>query len=350
MRAMKMFKRQDFDFELPESLIAQQPTAERPASRLLVLGPDGVEDRIFRDIEAYLQPGDLLVFNDTRVMPARLFGQKATGGKVEILIERVLSEREALAHVRASRSPRPGSELLIKGQVPVAVLGREAELFRLQLEDGDWKGVMAAHGHIPLPPYIARSDEAFDHERYQTVYARKEGAVAAPTAGLHFDEALLSRLKEKGVEQGFVTLHVGAGTFKPVQVDDIREHRMHSEWIEVSPELVAQVEATRARGGRVVAVGTTAVRCLESASVEGRLQPMQGETDIFITPGYRFQQVDLLITNFHLPESTLIMLVSAFAGYERTMNAYRHAVAEKYRFFSYGDAMLVYPKEDPDEI
>ncbi len=350
MRAMKTFKRQDFYFELPEALIAQQPMPERPASRLLVLKPTGIEDRVFRDIVEILQPGDLLVFNDTRVMPARLFGHKATGGKVELLVERVLDAQHALAHVRASRSPKPGSRLLIEGQVPVTVVGRENDLFRLQLEAGDWKAVMDQYGHIPLPPYIERADEAFDHERYQTVYARKEGAVAAPTAGLHFDEELLTRLKEKGVEQGFVTLHVGAGTFKPVQVEAIHEHRMHSEWIEVSPDLVAQVAQTRARGGRVVAVGTTAVRCLESASENGQLRPIQGETDIFITPGYRFEQVDLLITNFHLPESTLIMLVSAFAGYARTMAAYRHAVAAGYRFFSYGDAMLVYPKEDSDEI
>ena len=346
MRGMKSFKRQDFYFELPQRLIAQRPMAERPASRLLVMGPQGLEDRVFRDIGDYLQPGDLLVFNDTRVMPARLYGRKATGGRVEMLVERVLSEREALAHVRASRSPKPGAQLLIEGEVPVTVLGREEDLFRLRLDAGDWKTTMARYGHMPLPPYIERADEAFDQTRYQTVYARREGAVAAPTAGLHFDEALLAQLRERGVEAGFVTLHVGAGTFKPVQVEDIRQHRMHSEWIEVSPELVAQVEATRARGGRVVAVGTTAVRCLESASRDGRLQPMQGETDIFITPGYRFRQVDLLITNFHLPESTLIMLVSAFAGYERTMAAYRHAVAQGYRFFSYGDAMLVYPKRE----
>ncbi|HID00636.1 MAG TPA: tRNA preQ1(34) S-adenosylmethionine ribosyltransferase-isomerase QueA [Piscirickettsiaceae bacterium] len=348
---MKHFRRQDFYFELPEALIAQHPAPERTASRLLVLGQAGVEDRRFSDIVDYLRPGDLLVFNDTRVMPARLYGRKASGGKVEMLIERVLDARQALAHVRANRAPKPGTQLLIEGEVPVEVVGRREDLFVLALEvEDDWSAVMRRYGHIPLPPYIERADSAFDAERYQTVYARKEGAVAAPTAGLHFDAPLLQRLQAQGIEQGFVTLHVGAGTFKPVQVEDIRQHRMHSEWIEVSPTLVAQVAATRARGGRVVAVGTTAVRCLESASRDGQLQPMQGETDIFISPGYRFEQVDLLITNFHLPESTLIMLVAAFAGYERTMAAYRHAVAQGYRFFSYGDAMLVYPQEESGEV
>ena len=348
---MTHYRRQDFYFELPDALIAQHPAPVRTASRLLVLGEAGMEDRRFSDIVDYLRPGDLLVFNDTRVMPARLYGQKTTGGKVEILIERVLDGRRALAHVRANRSPKAGIRLMIEGQVPVTVVGRQADLFELELDvEDDWSAVMSRYGHIPLPPYIERSDGELDAERYQTVYGRKEGAVAAPTAGLHFDEALLAALKAQGVEQGFVTLHVGAGTFKPVQVDDIREHRMHSEWIEVSPTLVEQVEATRARGGRVVAVGTTAVRCLESASRDGRLRPMQGETDIFITPGYRFEQVDLLITNFHLPESTLIMLVAAFAGYERTMAAYRHAVEKGYRFFSYGDAMLVYPQEKSHEV
>ena len=345
---MEPLKRQDFYFDLPETLIARYPAPQRSASRLLVLGPERLEDRQFRDLPEYLRPGDLLVFNDTRVMPARLYGRKKTGGKVEMLIERVLDAHEALAHVRANRTPGPGTTLLIEGQVPVEVLGRADDLFRLRLKDGetDWSGVMAEYGHIPLPPYIDRPDEAADAERYQTIYGCREGAVAAPTAGLHFDEPLMDRLRQQGIEFGFVTLHVGAGTFKPVQVEDIREHRMHSEWIEVSPELVAQVKATRARGGRVVAVGTTAVRCLESASREGELRPMQGETDIFITPGYRFRQVDLLITNFHLPESTLIMLVSAFAGHARTMAAYRHAVEQRYRFFSYGDAMLVYPEEE----
>ncbi len=347
MRAMHPYRRQDFHFELPEALIARHPAQERSASRLLVLG-ERLEDRQFRDLPDYLRPGDLLVFNDTRVMPARLYGHKRTGGKIELLIERVLAAREALAHVRANRAPKPGTELLIEGQVPVTVLGREHDLFRLRLDEAsdDWSGIMERFGHMPLPPYIDRPDEQTDAERYQTIYGRREGAVAAPTAGLHFDEPLLETLRAQGIEFGYVTLHVGAGTFKPVQVEDIREHRMHSEWIEVSPELVQQVAATRERGGRVVAVGTTAVRCLESASQSGQLRPMQGETDIFITPGYRFRQVDLLITNFHLPESTLIMLVSAFAGHARTMAAYRHAVEQGYRFFSYGDAMLVYPEKD----
>lgn len=343
---MQQYKRQDFYFDLPEALIAQTPTPERTASRLLVMKPDGVEDRKFPHIVEYLRPGDLLVFNDTRVMPARLYGTKPTGGKVEMLIERVLDEHTCLAHVRANRAPKPGAQLLIEGKVPATMEARHGDLFQLRLEDTSWRAVMEQYGHIPLPPYIERADTPIDAERYQTVYGRKEGAVAAPTAGLHFDEALLAALKAKGIETGFVTLHVGAGTFKPVQVDNIHEHKMHSEWIEVSPQLVQQVEAARARGGRVVAVGTTAVRCLETAGQSGRLKPMQGETDIFITPGYQFKQVDLLVTNFHLPESTLIMLVAAFAGYERTMAAYRHAVAEGYRFFSYGDAMLVFPQQE----
>ncbi len=342
---MRNYKRQDFYFELPEALIAQTPAPERTASRLLVVQPEGVVDRRFKDIVEYLRPGDLLVFNDTRVMPARLFGQKETGGKVEVLVERVLDAATCLAHVRASRAPKPGTRLLIAQQVSVSVVGRRDDLFELVLAEGNWREVMHEYGHIPLPPYIERADTLVDAERYQTVYGRKEGAVAAPTAGLHFDQVLLETLKDQGVEIGFVTLHVGAGTFKPVQVEDITAHKMHSEWIEVSPELVSQVVQTRARGGRVVAVGTTAVRCLETAGQTGALQPMQGETDIFITPGYPFKQVDLLITNFHLPESTLIMLVAAFAGYERTMAAYRHAVAQQYRFFSYGDAMLIYPQK-----
>ena len=342
---MRNYKRQDFYFELPEALIAQTPAPERTASRLLVMQPEGVVDCHFKDIVEYLRPGDLLVFNDTRVMPARLYGQKETGGKIEVLVERVLDAATCLAHVRASRTPKPGTRLLIEQQVSVSVVGRRDDLFELVLAEGSWRDVMHEYGHIPLPPYIERSDTPVDAERYQTVYGRKEGAVAAPTAGLHFDQALLETLKNQGVEIGFVTLHVGAGTFKPVQVEDIAAHKMHSEWIEVSPELVSQVAQTRARGGRVVAVGTTAVRCLETAGQTGTLQPMQGETDIFITPGYQFKQVDLLITNFHLPESTLIMLVAAFAGYERTMAAYRHAVAQQYRFFSYGDAMLIYPQK-----
>ncbi len=342
---MRNYKRQDFYFELPEALIAQTPAPERTASRLLVMQPEGVVDRHFKDIVEYLRPGDLLVFNDTRVMPARLYGQKETGGKVEVLVERVLDAATCLAHVRASRTPKPGTRLLIEQQVSVSVVGRRDDLFELVLVEGSWRDVMHEYGHIPLPPYIERLDTPVDAERYQTVYGRKEGAVAAPTAGLHFDQALLETLKNQGVEIGFVTLHVGAGTFKPVQVEDIAAHKMHSEWIEVSPELVSQVAQTRTRGGRVVAVGTTAVRCLETAGQTGTLQSMQGETDIFITPGYQFKLVDLLITNFHLPESTLIMLVAAFAGYERTMAAYRHAVAQQYRFFSYGDAMLIYPQK-----
>ncbi|MBD3755702.1 MAG: tRNA preQ1(34) S-adenosylmethionine ribosyltransferase-isomerase QueA [Gammaproteobacteria bacterium] len=350
-------KRQDFFFDLPEHLIAQQPAAQRRGSRLLVLDPNqplnqSVCDRRFPDLLDYLQPDDMLVFNNTKVIPARLFGQKATGGKVELLIERVLDQHTLLSHVRSSKSPKAGAVLRIEDAFEVEVLGREDALFVLKvLSDTPALNLIEQYGHMPLPPYIERAeDQAEDMERYQTVYSSKPGAVAAPTAGLHFDEALLDEIKTKGVTLGFVTLHVGAGTFKPVQVDDIAEHKMHSEYLEVSAEVVAQIRQTRARGGRVFAVGTTSVRCLESAASftpSGEIEPYQGETDIFITPGYRFKEVDGLITNFHLPESTLIMLVSALAGYEHTMHAYAHAVAQQYRFFSYGDAMLILPKQ-PD--
>lgn len=348
-------KRQDFFFELPEHLIAQQPAAQRRGSRLLVLDPShpvdaSLQDQHFPDLLHFLRPHDMLVFNNTKVIPARLFGQKASGGKVELLIERVLDEQTLLSHVRASKSPKAGAVLCIEDAFEVEVLGREEALFVLKvLSDRPALALIEQYGHMPLPPYIERAeDQAEDTERYQTVYSAKPGAVAAPTAGLHFDEALLDEIKAKGVTLGFVTLHVGAGTFKPVQVDDIREHKMHSEYLEVSAEVVEQIRRTRALGGRVFAVGTTSVRCLESAagfSASGELEPYQGETDIFITPGYTFKVVDGLITNFHLPESTLIMLVSALAGYEHTMHAYAHAVAQAYRFFSYGDAMLILPKE-----
>ncbi len=355
---MRVLKRQDFYFDLPETLIAQYPPKHRTDSRLLVVQPqvDGVQlqDVQFPQILDFLQPNDLMVFNNTRVIPARLFGQKATGGKVELLIERVLDERRVLSHIRASNAPKAGARLQISEAFEVEVLGRDGALFELQLvppQDETILSLIERHGHMPLPPYIERQDEQADQERYQTVYGEKPGAVAAPTAGLHFDEALLEQIQAKGVEIGFVTLHVGAGTFKPVQVEEIAEHRMHSEAIEVSDELVAKIAETRAKGGRVVAVGTTSVRCLESAAGfsetdQGKpLQAYSGETDIFITPGYQFQVVDLLLTNFHLPESTLIMLVSAFAGYEQTMQAYQHAIEQQYRFFSYGDAMLVYKNE-----
>lgn len=343
-------KRSDFYYDLPEELIAQHPAAERTASRLLsVAGETGeVSDRQFRDLPSLLNAGDLLIFNNTRVIPARMHGCKESGGKVEMLVERVLDEHCVLAHLRASKSPKPGSRLLFEGVVEVEMVGRHDALFELRFL-GD-KGVielLEAHGHMPLPPYIERADEDEDQERYQTVYSDndKRGAVAAPTAGLHFDQPMLDLLSQQGVEFGYVTLHVGAGTFQPVRADDITEHKMHSEWLEVDQQVVDQVAATRARGGRVIAVGTTSVRSLESASQSGVLQPFRGETEIFIYPGYQFKSVDGLITNFHLPESTLLMLVSAFAGYETMMKAYRHAVDQKYRFFSYGDAMFITPND-----
>ncbi len=335
-------RRSDFRFDLPPELIAQAPMPERPASRLLHLdrATGAIADRRFRDLADLLRPGDLLVLNDTRVIPARLWGRKETGGRVEVLVERVLGECEALAHVRASKSPKPGSELCFEDDARARVAGREDDLFRLVF-DRPLMPFLETRGHMPLPPYITRADAERDAERYQTVYAEKPGAVAAPTAGLHFDETLLATLAEKGVAQARVTLHVGAGTFQPVRVDDIREHRMHAEWLRVPPDVVEAVNRTRERGGRVVAVGTTVVRSLETAALGGTLQACEGETDIFITPGFRFRVVDALITNFHLPESTLLMLVSAFAGHETIMRAYRHAVEQRYRFFSYGDAMFI---------
>ncbi len=336
-------RRSDFHFDLPAELIAQQPLPERGASRLLTLdGPTGaVADRQFADLPDLLAPGDLLVFNDTRVLPARLYAQKETGGRVEILIERVLEPGRALAHMRASRSPRPGSALQLAGGERLQVLGREEGLFQLRSDGVDFHLLMRRHGHMPLPPYIARDDDAADRERYQTIYGRREGAVAAPTAGLHFDQAMLDRIGALGFETGRVTLHVGAGTFQPVREDDLDKHLMHAEWLEVDEQICAQVADTRARGGRVVAVGTTTVRSLETAAAEDELRPFRGDSRLFIRPGYRFRVVDALLTNFHLPESTLLMLICAFSGYDAAMAAYRHAVAERYRFFSYGDAMFL---------
>ncbi|NPA72802.1 MAG: tRNA preQ1(34) S-adenosylmethionine ribosyltransferase-isomerase QueA [Gammaproteobacteria bacterium] len=342
-------KRQDFFFDLPKNLIAQQPASERRGSRLLVMQADGnIADKQFPDLLAYVQPNDLLVFNNTKVIPARLFGQKSTGGQVELLIERIVDEHTLLTHIRSSRSPKAGAVLRIESAFDVEVMGREGALFVVKVLDKQSAlELIEAYGHMPLPPYIERAEDVQeDKERYQTVYSEKPGAVAAPTAGLHFDEALLASIKEKGADIGFVTLHVGAGTFKPVQAEDIKDHVMHSEYLEVDEILVEQVKLARAKGGRVIAIGTTSVRCLESAakfSNTGSVAPYQGETDIFISPGYVFKEVDVLFTNFHLPESTLIMLVSAMAGYERTMAAYQHAVDKSYRFFSYGDAMLVFP-------
>ena len=333
----------DFDFVLPPELIAQHPVEERSASRLLDGREELAVDRRFRDLPELLAPGDLLVFNDTRVIKARLLGVKASGGAVEALVERVLPEREVLAHVRASKSPKPGSLMRFAEAFDVEVIGRggpQDSLFRLRFP-ADPFALLEAHGHVPLPPYITHADTADDEARYQTVFAAKPGAVAAPTAALHFDAAVLKALAARGVATANVTLHVGAGTFQPVRTEDISQHRMHSEWFEVSSQTVEAIERVRSGGGRIVAVGTTTLRALESAARGGALLPGARETDIFITPGFVFQVVDLLVTNFHLPKSTLMMLVSAFAGHARVRALYEHAVRERYRFFSYGDAMLL---------
>ena len=341
----------DFDFPLPPELIAQHPAPERSASRLLDGRGRVPVDRQFRELPGLLQPGDLLVFNDTRVIKARLFGRKASGGAVELLIERVLpgargAGDEALAHLRASKSPRPGSWLRLAEAFDAEVLGRagpDGALFHLRF-GGPLLPLLEAHGHVPLPPYITHGDDADDERRYQTVFAARPGAVAAPTAALHFDEALLAALDARGVRRAAVTLHVGAGTFQPVRVERLAEHRMHREWFEVGAAAVAAIAETRHHGGRIVAVGTTSLRALESAArlaPGGELQPITGDTELFITPGFAFRVVDCLITNFHLPRSTLMMLVSAFAGHAHVMALYRHAIESRYRFFSYGDAMLL---------
>jgi len=340
----------DFDYELPRELIAQYPLPQRSASRLLVLAnrQDGPRDSSFRDLPDLLRPSDLLVFNETRVIPARLFGHKPTGGRVELLIERVTGESSALAHGRASKPLRPGQELKVEGGGRLAVGSRRDDLVEIESSDEPLMMLLHRAGHIPLPPYIERADEAADRERYQSVFARVPGAIAAPTASLHFDQNVLAELEKRGIESIRLTLHVGAGTFQPVRGEDVSEHRMHQEWCEVGPTVVEAVAATRERGGRVVAVGTTVVRALESASAAGELRPFSGETDLFITPGYHFRVVDALITNFHLPRSTLLMLVSAAAGRERLLAAYRHAVEAHYRFFSYGDAMFI--EVNPDAL
>lgn len=332
----------DFAFDLPDELIARHPLAERRASRLLCLdGPSGaLSDRHFADLLDYLRPGDLMVFNNTRVIPARLFGRKETGGQLEVLVERVLDEYRVLAHIRSSKSPKPGSRILLDGEGVAEMVARHDALFELRFAEPVLP-LLDLVGHMPLPPYIDRPDEEADRERYQTVYAKRQGAVAAPTAGLHFDQALLQAIADKGVATAEVTLHVGAGTFQPVRVERIEDHVMHQEWLEVGPEVVAAVEQCKARGGRVIAVGTTSVRSLESAARDGQIKPFTGDTDIFLYPGKTFHVVDALVTNFHLPESTLLMLVSAFAGYPETMAAYAAAVAGGYRFFSYGDAMFI---------
>lgn len=345
-------QRRDFHFELPEELIAYHPAEQRDSSRMLVLNSDGgTEHSQFRLLPDFLRSGDLLVFNNTRVIPARIFAIKETGGRVEVLVERMLDEHRVLAHVRASKSPKEGAVLhftATEGAPPeldsCKVLGRHGALFELHFSE-PVLAILDRLGHMPLPPYIDREDAEQDRERYQTVYASRDGAVAAPTAGLHFTDELLQRCRDLGVEIAFVTLHVGAGTFQPVRADDIRDHQMHAEYIEVDADVCEQVRATRARGGRVVAVGTTSVRSLESASQEGEIRPFQGDSRIFIYPGYRFHSVDAIVTNFHLPESTLLMLMSAFAGRERMLASYREAIANTYRFYSYGDGMLVFPTE-----
>ena len=337
-------KRRDFFYELPRELIAERPLAARSASRLLVLdrASGAIQDRMFRDLPGLLAPGDLLVFNDTRVIPARLFATKPTGGAVELLVERLTGARRALAHARSSKPLRDGTTLACDGGASATVLGRAGDLFELEF-DASASELLERAGHVPLPPYIERADEPGDRERYQTVYAREPGAVAAPTAGLHFDDDTFQALAARGIERAFVTLHVGAGTFQPVRAERLEDHRMHAERAVVGEDAAAAVAAARARGNRVVAVGTTAVRSLEAAADEaGVVHPLDAEVDLFITPGYRFRAVDAMVTNFHLPESTLLMLVCAFAGHAETLAAYRHAVAEKYRFFSYGDAMLVW--------
>lgn len=338
----------DFHFELPDELIARHPAEQRTGSRLLCVDGDSGElvHRGFADILALVEPGDLLVFNDTRVIPARMFGNKSTGGKIEMLVERVVDAHNALVHIRSSKAPKPGAELLMEGQLEAEVTGRQGALFEVRFKgERSLLSWLDEIGHMPLPPYMDREDHESDRERYQTVYNRVPGAVAAPTAGLHFDEALLQALRDKGVELGFVTLHVGAGTFQPVKVETVTEHQMHSEYIEVSEQVCEQVRACHARGGRVIGVGTTSVRSLESAALKseanGELAAYSGETDIFIYPGYEFRVIDCLVTNFHLPQSTLLMLVSAFAGQQHILSAYREAVEQKYRFYSYGDAMFL---------
>lgn len=333
-----------YDYDLPDNLIAKYPSAERSASRLLVLSGNGeIAHRQFVDFVDWISPKDLLVFNDTKVIPARIWGHKVSGAKVEILVERIIDEVTCLAHVKVNRALKADAEILVdNSDAKITVLGRDDNLYRLAV-DVPWLDFLADHGHIPLPPYLERLDDESDKQRYQTVYAKNPGAVAAPTAGLHFDDATLQKLEAKGVDTGFVTLHVGAGTFQPIRGNDASEHKMHSERYRVDDSLIEKVAACRERGGRVIAVGTTTVRTLESATRNGQLHAESGDTDIFIYPGYQFKTVDALLTNFHLPKSTLLLLVSALAGRDNILRAYREAVAEQYRFFSYGDAMLIDP-------
>jgi S-adenosylmethionine:tRNA ribosyltransferase-isomerase len=333
----------DYDYSLPESLIARYPLAERSASRLLCLEPDGaIHHKKVSDIDELIQPNDLLILNNTKVIAARLLGKKATGGQVEVLVERILDDHRILAHVRASKSPKPGNLLFFENEICFEMVTRHNDLFELRCKESTpVLEIIEKIGQIPLPPYFHREPEESDKERYQTIFAKNKGSVAAPTAGLHFDETLFQKLKTKKIEIEFLTLHVGAGTFAPVRVDDIRNHHMHAEYAEVTEELCKKIRNTKARGGRVIAVGTTTARTLETASQSGEIKPFRGDTSIFIYPGFQFHCVDVLMTNFHLPQSTLLMLVAAFGGYENMMRAYKEAVENKYRFFSYGDAMWI---------
>lgn len=332
-----------FDFDLPDNLIAQNPPAVRGSSRLLVALPNqAIEDKYFSDLLNYVAAGDVLIFNNTKVMKARLFGQKASGGKIEALIERVLDAHTALAHIRSSKSPKAGAELIFDGNLHATMIERVGELFKIQFSGSlNVYELLEQHGALPLPPYIERAAGADDDHRYQTVYAKHQGAVAAPTAGLHFTDEMLASLKAKGVEFAEVTLHVGAGTFQPVRVENIAEHTMHSEWFDVPEQTVTQIQAAKARGNKIWSVGTTSLRAIESAARSGSLKAGTGDTDIFITPGYEFRVIDRLITNFHLPKSTLLMLVSAFSGSDKIRQIYQHAIGREYRFFSYGDAMIL---------
>ncbi len=338
-------RRDEFTYHLPEDLIAQYPSGKRGEGRLLCMNrySGDIEDRQFSELADLLNPHDLLVFNDTRVIPARLFGRKETGGRIEIMVERILDESRMLAQMRFSKPPQPDSQITLDNGLKLKIIGREGGMFILELQgDRTVNEVLAEVGHMPLPPYIQRDDAPVDYERYQTVYARQPGAVAAPTAGLHFSDEILQKLEQRGIATAYVTLHVGAGTFQPVRTENIEDHKMHSEYLVVSEEVCEKVNHVKSQGGRVIAVGTTSVRSLETAAQTGKLQPYAGETDIFITPGYEFKVVDSLITNFHLPESTLLMLVCAFAGRDNVLKTYRHAIEQKYRFYSYGDAMFIY--------
>lgn len=338
-------RRDEFTYDLPDGLIAQYPSEQRGESRLLCLDKNTgqVTDRQFRDLLDLVSGRDLLVFNDTRVIPARLFGRKETGGKVEIMVERILGDDRMLAQMRFSKTPKPGTAIILENQSRLIVAGARDDMFILQRDGTETiSSILESIGHMPLPPYIQRKDEVTDRERYQTIYARTPGAIAAPTAGLHFSDEIMQQLGEKKISITFVTLHVGAGTFQPVRVEHIEDHRMHSEYLEVTKEVCDMVNKTKSAGGRIIAIGTTTVRSLETAALSGSLKPYTGETDIFITPGFNFRVVDALLTNFHLPESTLLMLVCAFGGRENVLRAYQHAIQQKYRFYSYGDAMFIY--------